>query len=282
MKPFTLARLKPGKAVGAVRNFAATFNWLVDFCSNLRGGVGVDVDRTLADRPIIKFTGAGADESWWDVKYDPTDGWLVHIPPNTVTLPNATVELADATEENDWYKVLGTVSGSGVQIWAHVKRRVKVGAEADAHPVITVHAGTTGTNADAGDIWSAYIATVDGTTHKIFRDFSKQVTWLGTEPDGVLQLYWALDQIGGTFTPHVAASAAAPITGGTLNDTALPASGSATVYYLVDCTGASPAGSVVTTLSTAPGKAFVQVYSLSNGIATEDKRDALNRLVYYP
>ena len=56
-RPGTLCSLKPGKAIGAQANFAATFNWLVSAVRNLRGGKGVKVSWPADDTPVISADG---------------------------------------------------------------------------------------------------------------------------------------------------------------------------------------------------------------------------------
>ena len=56
-RPGTLCNLKPGKAIGAQANFAATFNWLVAAVRNLRGGKGVKVSWPADDTPVISSDG---------------------------------------------------------------------------------------------------------------------------------------------------------------------------------------------------------------------------------
>ena len=56
-RPGTLCSLKPGKAIGAQANFAATFNWLVAAVRNLRGSKGVKVSWPADDTPVISADG---------------------------------------------------------------------------------------------------------------------------------------------------------------------------------------------------------------------------------
>lgn len=63
MRPAVLCKLKKGKVLDANPGFVDTFNWLVDFCNNLKGDGDVDrnkaitVDKTIDDRPVIKVKG---------------------------------------------------------------------------------------------------------------------------------------------------------------------------------------------------------------------------------
>lgn len=61
-RPGTLCNLKPGKAIGAQANFAATFNWLVAAVRNLRGGKGVKVSWPADDTPEIATDGEQGGE----------------------------------------------------------------------------------------------------------------------------------------------------------------------------------------------------------------------------
>lgn len=61
-RPGTLCNLKPGKALGAQANFAATFNWLVAAVRNLRGGKGVKVSWPADDTPEIATDGEDGGE----------------------------------------------------------------------------------------------------------------------------------------------------------------------------------------------------------------------------
>ena len=58
-KPAILCELVKDKFVGGQRNFVDTFNWLVSFCSNLKGKDGIKVDTTDSEKPTIKFDGGG-------------------------------------------------------------------------------------------------------------------------------------------------------------------------------------------------------------------------------
>lgn len=67
-KPNCLCNLESGKLLDVQKNFVATFNWLKDFCSNLKGqagvcdengdeGLGITLDSSVSDHPVIKLTG---------------------------------------------------------------------------------------------------------------------------------------------------------------------------------------------------------------------------------
>ena len=53
-KPATPCTLEKGKFLGGQKNFADTFNWLVSFCSNLKGKGGIKVDVNDTEKPVIK------------------------------------------------------------------------------------------------------------------------------------------------------------------------------------------------------------------------------------
>lgn len=73
-KPDRLCNLEKKKIIDVQRDFVATFNWLKDFCNNLKGdadlGVGKDengndrqgvkVDTSVSDHPVIRLTGTPA------------------------------------------------------------------------------------------------------------------------------------------------------------------------------------------------------------------------------
>lgn len=66
-KPAILCELVKDKFVGGQRNFVDTFNWLVSFCSNLRGKNGVTVDMTDSAKPTIKLDGGDSDSDGVEV-----------------------------------------------------------------------------------------------------------------------------------------------------------------------------------------------------------------------
>ena len=53
-KPPIFCNLEKGKFVGGQRHFVDTFNWLVSFCSNLKGKNGIKVDMTDSEHPVIE------------------------------------------------------------------------------------------------------------------------------------------------------------------------------------------------------------------------------------
>lgn len=63
VKPANLCTLETGKLIDSQKNFVATFNWLKDFCNNMKGsdgkdgGLGITVDSSVNDHPVIKLTG---------------------------------------------------------------------------------------------------------------------------------------------------------------------------------------------------------------------------------
>ena len=299
MKPNKLTYLTEGKAVGAHAGFAATFNWLVRFCANMRGGLGVIVDTSDSDHPVVRMDGVAAVLKPFEVRWNADEGcWSVYVPANAVEGGTSFV-VHNERIDGDWYKVANQPSGAGVfDVIVHVKRRVKVG---NGGVGVAVHVSATAggpsapgaepANRSAGDVFTVVAArcTVSGSGSTVSRKavrISRGGVSLASEPSGVLELYWACPAVGSsgwqTFTPHVSAASDAPICGGTLADAALPASGSATVYYLIDCTGSSAAPSVVTSRTDAPGKIYMVVYNLSDGRVTVDQRSNLANQVFYP
>lgn len=84
-RPGSLCVLRTGKSLGAQKDFAATFNWLVACVKNIRGGKGVKVSWPADDTPEITLDGAkkkpagGADGgggggSCGGFAYDPETG----------------------------------------------------------------------------------------------------------------------------------------------------------------------------------------------------------------
>lgn len=69
MKPTIPCKLEKNKALGAQTNFADTFNWLVDFCNNLRGEDGIVVDTSNPEHPKIKREEDDEDGSSGDVDF---------------------------------------------------------------------------------------------------------------------------------------------------------------------------------------------------------------------
>ena len=73
-KPDRLCNLEKKKIIDVQKDFVATFNWLKDFCNNLKGdadlGVGKDengndrqgvkVDTSVSDHPVIRLSGKPA------------------------------------------------------------------------------------------------------------------------------------------------------------------------------------------------------------------------------
>lgn len=58
-RPGTLCFIKEGKAIGAQKGFARTWNWMVAFVNNLSGANGIEIDRSDDDHPVIKGIGNG-------------------------------------------------------------------------------------------------------------------------------------------------------------------------------------------------------------------------------
>lgn len=62
-RPGQLCELKSGKSIGAQKNFADTFNWLVACLKNLRGGKGVKVSWPADDTPEIEAEDADGNDN---------------------------------------------------------------------------------------------------------------------------------------------------------------------------------------------------------------------------
>lgn len=85
MKKEVTYPLVPGKAIGAQRGFASTFNWMRNFCLNLSGGPGVTVDRTDSDHPVIRIGVEQPGIAPFAVRLHKTDGdqtglWEIYLP----------------------------------------------------------------------------------------------------------------------------------------------------------------------------------------------------------
>ena len=77
-KPAQLCRLKKGKLIDVQEGFVDTFNWMVDFISNLKcdKDTGLKLDTTISDKPVIKLADAGRKKEGQkvvvNVEYDET------------------------------------------------------------------------------------------------------------------------------------------------------------------------------------------------------------------
>lgn len=118
MKPHYTTALKPGTALVSNKGFAATFNWMLNFCRNLSGGPGVTVDRTDNDHPIIRIgdvkataTGLSPFACRFHVTEDDEDGkWEVYLPTGCLAVGqtcaplNVPMSSVDGHDEEDkWY-----------------------------------------------------------------------------------------------------------------------------------------------------------------------------------
>lgn len=216
----------------------------------------------------------------------------VYIPDGAVQLGGCTVHLVPAAT-GGWYVVAGASPSAGrtLSVTARVKGRVKEGPGA-IHPVVTVTAANEGASVGAqaaGDIWSAGVATVTAEAGEggaaavsVAQGFSGTANPHPVTP-GLLELYWATGDVTDTvFTPHVPGTSDAPLCGEAIGDTALPATGAATVWYIVDCSGDVPVPSVATAKSDESAHACIRIYELVDGCVSEDARAALANAVYYP
>ena len=118
MKPEITHELKDGRPIGAQRGFAATFNWMLNFCRNLTGGPGVTVDRTDSDHPIIRVGEIAAAPSegitHFKCRFHTTeddDGkWEVFMKIGSLSVGNTctpiNTKMADVSgheDDKDWY-----------------------------------------------------------------------------------------------------------------------------------------------------------------------------------
>lgn len=119
MKPEITHELKGHRPIGAQRGFAATFNWMLNFCRNLSGGPGVTVDRTDSDHPIIRIgdvkataiAGRSPFACRFHVTEDDEDGkWEVYLPTGCLavgqTCAPLNVPMSDVdghADEDKWF-----------------------------------------------------------------------------------------------------------------------------------------------------------------------------------
>ena len=56
LRPGSVCKLEKGKLIDSQKGFVDTFNWLVDFCSNLNGdGERIEVDKSMSDAPVVRY-----------------------------------------------------------------------------------------------------------------------------------------------------------------------------------------------------------------------------------
>ena len=295
---FTLAKLKPGKAIGSVRNFAATFNWLVDFCQNLSGGPGVEIDRTSADRPIIRIAANKEllSPRPWTVAWK-DESWQVYIPPAALSILNFDVAL-EAADDPGWYIIQGQESVEGEEyfvVTAHIKYFCLRDDRTDINAVVVVDASAEESASDescAGDIYTifcagVYVTEIDGAEPaRVIQQSMKSTVYVEHRYNDSLGVFWRWenDTFPATFTPFVRGTDEAPICGGSLEETDLPADGDVIVWYLIDCTGESAAPSIETERQEedADGLIYVKIFELSDGRIVVDDRKNLTTMIYYP
>ena len=148
MKKEVTYPLVPGKAIGAQRGFASTFNWMRDFCLNLSGGPGVTVDRTDSDHPVIRLeesTGiAPFAVRLHKTESDQTGLWEIYLPDGCCNVGGACEPLnppasdTSGHEDDDpaWrslgridldsFDYTGSVPKAHAVVEVHVKPSVKV------------------------------------------------------------------------------------------------------------------------------------------------------------
>ena len=128
MKPEITHELKTGYSIGAQRGFAATFNWMLNFCRNLTGGPGVTVDRKDSDHPIIRLTDLGdGGFSPFAVRWQmPEEGTRdsdrkmeIYLPTSCVAvgrtcevLNTPMTELEGFENDDNWFLLAGYVNGA--------------------------------------------------------------------------------------------------------------------------------------------------------------------------
>lgn len=313
MQPPIVAECRPGKALGAVSNFSATFNWVVNFCRNLRGDeLGVVVDRTDTDHPVVRMVRNDTPLAPFTVRWSEADSSLVvYLPERSCNLANTQVLLTAATD-TDWYVIAGgstgtSTDGTTLSIHAHVKGRVKATANGTIQPAIFVEAHvTTSTHNDnynAGDLWSAEIArctvaarTEGGTAtyqRAVGQIYAGAVTHLAPIVAGDIELYWYTDTATAAngFIPYVDAQSAAPWCNQPLAaDVQLSDVTTLYAWYVVDCSGNTPTPGIVTATTAGDPvpaaeryyKAHALVYTFADGVLIADTRDRLAQEVYYP
>lgn len=313
MQPPIVAECRPGKALGAVSNFSATFNWVVNFCRNLRGDeLSVTVDRTDTDHPVVRMVRNDTPLAPFVVRWSDADSSLVvYLPQGTCNLADCQVLLAPATDTG-WYIIAGgstgtSTDGTTLSIHAHIKGRVKATSNGTIAPAIYVEAydmsGSPYANDGAGDVWSAEIArctvtaaTEGGTTtyrRAVSQIYAGAVAHLAPIVVGDIELYWYTDTATAAngFIPFVDAQSAAPWCNQPLA-TDVQLSDAATLYawYVVDCSGNTPTPGIVTATTAGDPvpaaeryyKAHALVYTFADGVLMADTRDRLAQEVYYP
>ena len=313
MQPPIVAECRPGKALGAVRNFVATFNWVVNFCRNLKGDeLNVTVDRADTDHPVIRMARNDAHLAPFAVRWSEADSSVVvYLPEGSCNLANTQILLTPATD-TDWYIVAGgstgtSTDGTTLSIHAHIKGRVKATSNGTIAPAIYVEAydmsGSPYANDSAGDVWSAEIAccnvtatTEGGTTtyqRAVSQMYAGAVTHLAPIVAGDIELYWYTDTATAAngFIPYVDAQSAAPWCNQLLAaDVQLSDAATLYAWYVVDCTGNTPTPGIVTATTAGDPipateryyKAHALVYTFADGVLLRDTRDRLAREVYYP
>ena len=108
-KPDKVCVLEKEKLIDGQTGFVDTFNWLVSFCSNLKGENGIKVDTKVSDHPVVKRSGAedgesgdGGDdtltfESLTDNSKWSTSGWPKIVNFGTASDSNVKITIEDGT-----------------------------------------------------------------------------------------------------------------------------------------------------------------------------------------
>ena len=127
MKPTVTYSLARGRAIGAQRGFAETFNWMLAFCRNLTGGPGVEVDRKDSDHPIIRVVDVESSSELRPFavrcyRLDPSEtgvtreflgkyGWKIYLPSGCLSVGGSCTPLnrkmneldGHEDDDGDWY-----------------------------------------------------------------------------------------------------------------------------------------------------------------------------------
>ena len=135
MKPSVTQELRKGRAIGAQRGFADTFNWMLAFCRNLTGGPGVTVDRNDSDHPIIRVRFDESSElrpfAVRSYRLDPEStgeergkfGWMIYLPKGCVSVIDSCeiinkpmTDYEGHENERNWYRLPLDENSPGVYV----------------------------------------------------------------------------------------------------------------------------------------------------------------------
>lgn len=297
-------KVRPGDSVRAT-----AFNALIDAIRGVMpiAGRNVRISYSSAGAKIdvvaSQRAGGGSAAVYWTVSYDEDKGWLIDIPVGSTTF-STTVHLPRPQGETDGpYSLDGSAQSDGdYEVVVHFKREVRVGSSSVPVPIVyaEIHsASATGRGPYAGDVYSFVAATVsvtteqgDGggqtTTRRIVQQYAAPVDAVEPSvPTASLGLYWSCSAVGSSgwnsFRPSFHADDDAPLCGGTLDVTeSVPYQGDATLYYLIDCSGSTPAPKVTSTAQSGYSVVCKEIYRLKDGAVVSDTRADIWQLVFYP